>query len=117
MTHTSTEQERAEFTDGAWYWVEKEGWIGDQPTIAPAKYKANCDAWYSFEFSGVPTREVKVLEPCTRSQPVARTPLSDSEVDDLWEGATGGHSFTEETRRTFVRAIEAAHGITQEKQG
>lgn len=51
------------------------------------------------------------------AQPVARTPLSESEVDDLWEGATGGHSFTEETLRTFVRAIEAAHGITQEKQG
>jgi hypothetical protein len=68
----STETERAEYVDGAWYWVEKEGWIGDPPTIAPAKYKANCDAWYSFEFSGIPTREVKVLEPCVRHEQAAR---------------------------------------------
>ena len=46
-----------------------------------------------------------------------RAPLSDSEIDDAWEGATGGHSFTDKTRRDFVRAIEKAHGITQEKQG
>lgn len=45
-----------------------------------------------------------------------RVPLSDVEIGDFWEGATGGHSFNDETRRDFVRAIEAAHGITQEKQ-
>lgn len=58
------------FEDGAWYWVEKEGWIGDPPTIAPALYKAQSDAWYSFAFSGIPTREVKVLEPCRRAPAV-----------------------------------------------
>lgn len=61
------------FEDGAWYWVEKEGWIGDPPTIAPALYKAQSDAWYSFAFSGIPTREVKVLEPCRRA-PVVPVP-------------------------------------------
>lgn len=34
-----------------------------------------------------------------------RVPLTDSEIDDAWEGATGGHSFTDKTRRDFVRAI------------
>lgn len=45
-----------------------------------------------------------------------RVPLSDAEIGDFWEGATGGHSFNDETRRDFVRSIEQAHGITQEKQ-
>ena len=62
-----TDSERTTYEDGAWYWVEKEGWIGDPPTIAPALYKAQSDAWYSFAFSGIPTREVKVLEPCRRA--------------------------------------------------
>lgn len=61
------------FEDSAWYWVEKEGWIGDPPTIAPALYKAQSDAWYSFAFSGIPTREVKVLEPCRRAPAVTDT--------------------------------------------
>lgn len=60
------------FEDGAWYWVEKEGWIGDPPTIAPALYKAQSDAWYSFAFSGIPTREVKVLEACRRAPAVPK---------------------------------------------
>lgn len=65
-----TDSERTTYEDGAWYWVEKEGWIGDPPTIAPALYKAQSDAWYSFAFSGIPTREVKVLEPCRRAPAV-----------------------------------------------
>lgn len=72
MTH-QTEAERAEFEDGAWYWVEKDGWIGDPPTITPALYKAASKAWYSFAFSGIPTRQVKVLEPC-RCAPAAPVP-------------------------------------------
>lgn len=68
----STEQERAEFTDGAWYWVEKEGWHDEPPKIAPAMYRAACDAWYSWEFSGVSTQYLKVLEPCTRHEQAAR---------------------------------------------
>lgn len=72
MTH-HTDAERAEFEDGAWYWVEKEGWFGEPPTIAPACYKAGSDAWHSVAFSGIPTREVKVLEPCRRA-PAAPVP-------------------------------------------
>lgn len=63
----ATEQERPVYDDGAWYWVEKQGWIGDPPTIAPARYKRECDAWYSVEFSGIPTWELKVLEPCEQA--------------------------------------------------
>ena len=68
----STEQERAEFTDGAWYWVEKERWNGEEPLIAPAMYKADADAWYSREFAGISTRYLKVLEPCVRNEQAAR---------------------------------------------
>lgn len=68
----STEQERAEFTDGAWYWVEKEGWHDEPPKIAPAMYRADCDAWYSWEFSGISTEYLKVLEPCVRHEQAAR---------------------------------------------
>ena len=67
-----TEQERAEFTDGAWYWVEKEGWHDEPPKIAPAMYRADCDAWYSWEFSGISTEYLKVLEPCVRHEQAAR---------------------------------------------
>lgn len=68
----STEKERAEFTDGAWYWVEKEGWHDEPPKIAPAMYRADCDAWYSWEFSGISTEYLKVLEPCVRHEQAAR---------------------------------------------
>lgn len=60
------DQSRATYEDGAWYWVEKEGWIGDPVTIAPACYKAECDAWYSHIFSGISTRYLRVLERCER---------------------------------------------------
>lgn len=69
---SSTEQERAEFTDGAWYWVEKEGWHDEPPKIAPAMYRADCDAWYSWEFSGISTEYLKVLEPCVHHEQAAR---------------------------------------------
>ena len=68
----STEQERAGFTDGAWYWVEKEGWHDEPPKIAPAMYRADCDAWYSWEFSGISTEYLKVMEPCVRHEQAAR---------------------------------------------
>lgn len=86
---TAAQDSRAQFEDGAWYWVEKEGWIGDPPKIAPACYKAEFDAWYSFEFSGISTRFLKVLEPCRRAalsaEPVASiyvTEGGDREFDD-----------------------------------
>lgn len=91
----STEQERAEFTDGAWYWVEKERWHGEEPLIAPAMYKADADAWYSREFAGISTRYLKVLEPCVRNEQAARrapaVPVPQSEpVAYLWQhGETG----------------------------
>lgn len=68
----TTDQDRAEFEDGAWYWVEKEGWHDEPPKIAPAMYRADCDAWYSWGFSGISTRYLKVLEPCVRYEQAAR---------------------------------------------
>ncbi|TDF24605.1 hypothetical protein EZI45_20950 [Delftia tsuruhatensis] len=60
-----------EYLDRGWYWVEKEGWGDGKNTIAPAMYKAECDAWYSIEFSGISTRFLTVLEPVRRSPPAA----------------------------------------------
>lgn len=82
------------FEDGAWYWVEKEGWIGDPPTIAPALYKAQSDAWYSFAFSGIPTREVKVLEACRRAPAVPK-----------------GWKITEEMHMAAVKVLRRASGV------
>lgn len=66
MTTAQDQQSREAYEDGKWYWVEREGWHGEPPTIAPACYKANCDAWYSHIFSGISTPYLKVLEPCER---------------------------------------------------
>lgn len=64
MTTSQDQQSREAYEDGKWYWVEREGWHGEPPTIAPACYKAECDAWYSYIFSGISTPYLKVLEPC-----------------------------------------------------
>jgi len=64
MTTAQDQQSREAYEDGKWYWVEREGWHGEPPTIAPAFYKANCDSWYSHVFSGISTPYLKVLEPC-----------------------------------------------------
>lgn len=53
------------YLDRTWYWVKYEA-INDVFIETPAMYQANCDCWYSFEFSGVPTRQVEVLEKCSR---------------------------------------------------
>ena len=68
MSDKHTDQSRTEsaYQDRGWYWIEREGWAYET-IIAPAMYKAECDAWYSVEFSGSPTREVKVLEPIRRA--------------------------------------------------
>ena len=63
---TDPSREVESYADGAWYWVELREWHDDPPIVAPAMYKANCDAWYSYEFSGVSTQFLKVLEPCQR---------------------------------------------------
>lgn len=74
------QQSREAYEDGKWYWVEHEGWHGEPPTIAPACYKANCDAWYSHIFSGISTPYLKVLEPCerqaARALPAGVTPVA-----------------------------------------
>ena len=64
MTTAQDHQSREAYEDGKWYWVEHEGWHGEPPTIAPACYKAECDAWYSYVFSGISTPYLKVLGPC-----------------------------------------------------
>lgn len=64
MSTAQDQQSREAYEDGKWYWVELEGWHGEPPTIAPACYKAECDAWYSYIFSGISTPYLKVLGPC-----------------------------------------------------
>ena len=49
-----------ELADGKWYWVQYEG-LG-KTYEAPAMYMAAPNAFYSFEFSGIPAREVLVLK-------------------------------------------------------
>ena len=66
MTTPDPCREANRYQDGAWYWVEREVWANEPKRIAPAMYKADCDAWYSYEFSGIPTRQLEVLEPCHR---------------------------------------------------
>ena len=99
MTHTSTEQPEAlrlaEMYD-----------FGD-----PA---AHGNAWKSAVCTELRRLHARVQE--LEASQAQRVPLSDAEIGDFWEGATGGHSFNDETRRDFVRSIEQAHGITQEKQ-
>ena len=68
---TDPSREATPYDDGAWYWVEREVWANEPTRIAPAMYKANCDAWYSYEFSGISTRFLKVLEPCQRQAAMA----------------------------------------------
>lgn len=74
------QQSRAAYEDGKWYWVEHEGWHGEPPTIAPACYKAECDAWYSYIFSGISTPYLKVLGPCelqaARALPAGMEPVA-----------------------------------------
>jgi hypothetical protein len=45
--------------DGTWYWVEYAG-LG-RTYNAPAMYKADADCFYSYEFSGIPRRQLTVL--------------------------------------------------------
>lgn len=49
-----------EMHDGKWYWVRYEG-IG-KTYEAPAIYRAGAKAFYSVEFSGIPTHQVLVLK-------------------------------------------------------
>lgn len=51
-----------QYQDGSWHFVKYEGLFG--VCEAPAMYKAKCDAWYSFEFAGIPTRQLEVIGPC-----------------------------------------------------
>lgn len=67
MTTPDPSREANRYQDGAWYWVEREVWANEPKRIAPAMYKADCDAWYSCEFSGIPTRQLKVLETIQRT--------------------------------------------------
>lgn len=71
MTTPDPSREADRYEDGAWYWVEREVWVNEPTRIAPAMYKADCDAWYSYEFCGIPTRQREVLEPCQRQSAAA----------------------------------------------
>ena len=48
-----------ELVHGKWYWVRYEG-LG-RTYEAPAMYRDDAKAFYSVEFSGIPTRQVVVL--------------------------------------------------------
>lgn len=72
---TDPSREAKTYEDRAWYWVEREVWADEPSRIAPAMYKANCDAWYSYEFSGISTRFLKVLEPCLQQAAMAHKEL------------------------------------------
>lgn len=61
-----TDTQREAFEDGRWYWVRYEG-LG-QTYEAPALYRDDAQAFYSYEFSGVPAREVIVLSALTQPQ-------------------------------------------------
>lgn len=47
----------------------------------------------------------------------ARVPLSDEQITDIWMQPISNGVTASEWRRSIASAIEAAHGITQEKQG
>ena len=49
----------SELLNRLWYWVEYEG-IG-RTYQAPAMYIKDCDCFYSYEFSGIPTRQLKAI--------------------------------------------------------
>ena len=49
-----------ELADGKWYWVQYEG-LG-QTYEAPAMYRAEAKAFYSVEFSGIPSNQALVLK-------------------------------------------------------
>ena len=55
-----TSDEVIELTDSRWYWVRYEGL--DKTYEAPAMYRSDAKAFYSVEFSGIPTRQVLVLK-------------------------------------------------------
>lgn len=69
-----TTQAVTDLVDGFWYWVRYEPGFGEKPIEAPARYQANVDCFYSWEFSGIPARELVVLGPALRAQPADLTP-------------------------------------------
>ena len=96
MTHTSTEQPEALRLAN---WLDAGGW----PSYVPQESAA--------ELRRLQAR-VQELE---ASQ--ARVPLSDEQITDIWMQPIANGVTASEWRRSIARAIEAAHGITQEKQG
>lgn len=100
-----SEQSKIErpYQDGSWHWVKYEGLHKEYG--APAMYKSNCDAWYSFEFSGIPTRQVEVLGPCVNaSQPVGAPSILDfaDEVKQLCK------DFSDLQNRPYMGDVTAA---------
>lgn len=89
----NTEQMREALTNGAWYWVRYESLNG--PIEAPAQYRADAEAFYSAEFSGIPTREVTVLRALTA--PAAEVP------EAMGSGASSDHDVLEWARRHDIK--------------
>lgn len=84
------QQSREAYEDGKWYWVEHDGWGHNPPIIAPARYRADCDSWYSFDFSGITTRYIKVLGPCelqaARALPAGMEPAASINTMEVMGG-------------------------------
>lgn len=109
------------YQDGSWHWVRYEGL--HEVYGAPAMYKANCDAWYSFQFSGIPTRQVEVLGPCVNgSLPVgvpdgyAVVPVEPTR--DMIDAANSARGWveTDTTSRGCYRAMLAAAPTVKAEQ-
>jgi len=94
------EQQPEALVDGAWYWVEKETWAGEQVIVAPACYDAESNAWYSRRFSGISTRFIKVLEPCVRPPKAAQAYRLLRDGEDRIEA---NDEFLKEDGTTWVR--------------
>lgn len=46
--------------EAGWYFVRNENWDGGHGEWTPALWKPECKAWYSYQFSGIPDRQVIV---------------------------------------------------------
>jgi hypothetical protein len=70
-----TQEKRQETTDEKWYWVHCEG-LG-KTYEAPTLYREAADAFYSFEFAGIPTRQVEVI--CELKPPQPKDTADDAD--------------------------------------
>jgi hypothetical protein len=113
IEHSGEPSGPVELQDNHWYMVRLDDGVGE--IEAPAKYKSNVDCWYSYEFSGIPTRHLEVLwevrphvtAPAQTAQPVERQELSDEDIGREWVKVWSIGNATQR-QVAFARAIIAA---------